>query len=217
MTLQRRPCLGLRNTSAERRRSCTDDHPVWSSGPELPKWNCRMRGVWVCAAKRPRPSSLPSTRSAVRVVLDADLRHHDGPAHGPSIEELCVCRRGCRAHVRDDIAELSNAVQRIPRRTSLDFSSKVIAVELCDGLGCGVGCAVAGRAWVVPCRRVGRASQGRWVFHVGRSGGGGFYPKAVRMRFQAVAIRAAHRQVASMRSRRWRALRVMRAATCRTR
>ena len=45
----------------------------------------------------------------------------------------------------------------------------------------------------------------------------GGQPKAVRILCQAVAMITAHRQVASMRSRVRRALRVMRAATCRTR
>ena len=53
-------------------------------------------------------------------------------------------------------------------------------------------------------------------FVIGRSGAAG-HPKAVRMRCQAVAICEAHRQVASIRSRSWRAPWVMRAATCRTR
>ncbi len=70
---------------------------------------------------------------------------------------------------------------------------------------------------VVPCRRVGRAFPGPvgLSWSVGWSGGG--QPKAVRMRCQAVAICAAQRQVASMRSRSWRAPRVMRAAVWSTR
>src|SRR6185437_11064757 len=55
------------------------------------------------------------------------------------------------------------------------------------------------------------AFRGRWGSEVA------VQPKAVRMFCQAVAIAAAHRQVVSMRSRSWRAPRVMRAATCRTR
>ena len=64
---------------------------------------------------------------------------------------------------------------------------------------------------IVPCRRVGRASQCR-VFVVVGAGGSAVQGKAARMACQAVVIAAAHRQVASMRSRSWRALRVMRAA-----
>ena len=55
------------------------------------------------------------------------------------------------------------------------------------------------------------AFRGRWGSEVA------VQPKAVRMCCQAVAIAAAHRQVASMRSRVWRAPRVMRAAVCSTR
>jgi hypothetical protein len=59
---------------------------------------------------------------------------------------------------------------------------------------------------------------GAGVFRVGRGQGwSGGQGKAARRRCQAVAMAPAQRQVASMRSRSWRAPRVMRAATCRTR
>ena len=63
----------------------------------------------------------------------------------------------------------------------------------------------------------GGLSQGQWVFRGRSVTWSGGYPKAVRMRCQAVAIGVAHRQVVSRRSRTWRAPRVIRAATCRTR
>ena len=101
---------------------------------------------------------------------------------------------------------------------SPDFSSELRAVELGGELACGWETLQSRR--VVGWSRVagwGGLSQGRWVFRGRRSDGSGGQPKAVRMCCQAVAIRAAQRQVASMRSRSWRAPRVMRAATCRTR
>jgi hypothetical protein len=74
-----------------------------------------------------------------------------------------------------------------------------------------------GRVWVVPCRRVGGLSQGQWVFRGWTVRWSRSYLNAARMCCQAVAICDAHRQVASIRNRSWRALRVMRAAVCRTR
>jgi hypothetical protein len=85
------------------------------------------------------------------------------------------------------------------------------------GLACVVGLFGVWRALLAPCRRVGRVFQGLGSFVVvgaGRSAGQG---KAARMRCQAVAIAAAQRQVASMRSRSCRAPRIKRAATCSTR
>jgi hypothetical protein len=64
---------------------------------------------------------------------------------------------------------------------------------------------------------LGGPSWGRWVFRGSRCWWVGGQGKAARMRCQAVAIAVAQRQVASMRSRSWRAPRVIRAAVCKTR
>ena len=61
-----------------------------------------------------------------------------------------------------------------------------------------------------------RAFQGWWVFRL-VGAGCRVQVNAARMRVQAVAIAVAHRQVVSIASRVRRALRVTRAATCRTR
>ena len=80
------------------------------------------------------------------------------------------------------------------------------------------GCFVLRTCSIIPCRRGGRAFQGAGAFRVGGGPGwSGGQGKAARRRCQAVAIAAAQRQVASMRRRSWRAPRVMRAGTCRTR
>jgi len=79
-------------------------------------------------------------------------------------------------------------------------------VDYAGGHDKSPGVAPVGRAFL---GRVGLSS--RW----GR--GVGVQVNAARMRVQAVAIALAHRQVVSIASRVRRALRVMWAATCRTR
>jgi hypothetical protein len=109
-----------------------------------------------------------------------------------------------------------SSVKRGAAPSSLDFAYGWVWLRHSSGLACVVGFSTKVTYLIVPCRRVGRGFpgpcfRGRWGWWVGGQG------KAARMRCQAVAIAAAHRQVASMRSRVWRAPRVMRAAVCSTR
>lgn len=65
--------------------------------------------------------------------------------------------------------------RRLTARANPDFSSEVVALELCGGMGWELGSAVVGGrgGGVVPCRRVGGLSQASGPFVIVRSGGEG--------------------------------------------
>ncbi|CCK64996.1 Putative enoyl-CoA hydratase Echa16 (enoyl hydrase) (unsaturated acyl-CoA hydratase) (crotonase) (part1) [Mycobacterium canettii CIPT 140070017] len=72
-------------------------------------------------------------------------------------------RRGHRRARAGAAAVLRHPVDVLPT-ASLNFSSRVMSVELGDGMCRDSGLCGSGRAGVVPCRRVGGLSQGQWVF-----------------------------------------------------
>src|SRR6478672_6426843 len=176
-----------------------------------------------------------------RLFLQPECRHMTAPELAVAIrresitvtpytplEWVTVCPSPHRAFSRAGLARIRRSrreLRKLPTgrsrhgcalRVSLDFAYGWVWLRHSSGLACVVGFSTKVTYWIVPCRRVGRGFpgpcfRGRWGWWVGGQG------KAARMRCQAVAIAAAHRQVASMRSRVWRAPRVMRAAVCSTR